>query len=217
MRPSDLLKNSCIENWQAASNHAFCQELAEGTLPLDKMRTYLAQDYSFIDNFVRLAAAAIHNAPTLADRLPLAAFLGIIAGPENTYFQRSFKALNVAQTEQQAPKLLAPTSDFQALMLKAANSGNYGNMVAVLSVAEWIYLSWAQPVVDRADSLPFYFAQWINLHAGEYFESVVEHLRSQLDNAYLAATNEEQAVMSDYFQQAVLLERQFFDACYQEN
>jgi len=214
MRPTEYLKESCSNDWQVAANHVFCQELADGTLSLDKMRTYLAQDYTFIDNFVRLAASAIHHAPTLADRLPLAAFLGVIAGPENTYFQRSFKALDVPLSEQENPKLLQATSDFQALMLKASQSGEYANMVAVLSVAEWVYLSWADNVKGSASDLPFYFQEWIDLHEGEYFESVVEHLRQQLDAAYINATDDKKETIKCYFQQAVLLEKQFFDACY---
>ena len=214
MRPSERLKDSCINNWQAATNHSFCTELATGILPIDKMRTYLAQDYTFIDNFVKLAAAAIHHAPSLADRLPLASFLGIIAGPENTYFERSFELLKVPILEQQNPKLLQPTRDFQALMLKAGQSGEYGNMVAVLCVAEWVYLSWATPVADFDSRLPFYFSQWITLHSGEYFESVVEHLREQLDSAYKQANEQQRLQITGYFEQAVLLERQFFDACY---
>jgi len=221
MRPSEQLKQICIDDWSAATNHAFCLELADGSLPLDKMRLYLAQDYTFIDNFMRLAAAAIHHAPSLPDRLPLAYFLGLIAGPENTYFQRSFEMLHVAQSERVTPELLKPTRDFQALMLKAANSGEYGNMVAVLCVAEWVYLSWAQPVFERTDyaewikTLPFYFGEWVTLHSGDYFESVVEHLRTQLDTVFNNADVDQQQTMQDYFQQAVLLEKQFFDACYQ--
>jgi len=215
MRPSEQLKEHCGEHWQSATEHAFCAELAEGSLPLDKMKRYLAQDYTFIDNFVRLAASAIHYAPSLPDRLPLAHFLGNIAGPENTYFQRSFDMLAMAEAERVSPELLKPTSDFQALMLKAAKSGEYGNMVAVLCVAEWVYLSWAEPVVEAVDSLPFYFGEWITLHSGEYFSSVVEHLRGQLDNAFNAADAAQQQTITAYFNEAVLLEKQFFDACYQ--
>ncbi|PHR72336.1 MAG: TENA/THI-4 family protein [Arcobacter sp.] len=215
MRASTQLKQSCIEDWNSATNHLFTTELSKNTLSLDKMRLYLAQDYTFIDNFVRLASCAIYHAPSLPDRLPLAHFLGIIAGPENTYFQRSFDMLNVPLSQRENPTLLKPSSDFQALMLKAAKSGEYANMIAVLCVAEWIYLSWAKPFAKTGESLPFYFSEWISLHSGEYFESVVEHLRTQLDTAFNDADAKKQETIKDYFKQAVLLEKQFFDACYQ--
>lgn len=215
MRASTQLKQDNLENWTKATNHAFTTELSKNSLCLDKMRLYLVQDYTFIDNFVRLASCAIYSAPSLSDRLPLAHFLGIIAGPENTYFQESFDILKVPKEKIENPILLKPSSDFQALMLKAAKSGEYANMIAVLCVAEWVYLSWAQPFVKDVDSLPFYFKEWIILHSGEYFESVVEHLRTQLDTAFNTADAKKQESIKEYFSQAVLLEKQFFDACYE--
>jgi thiaminase/transcriptional activator TenA len=215
MRPSQMLKNTCDEHWQSATQHLFCKELAEGKLPLEKMRVYLAQDYTFIDNFIRLAASAIHHAPSLSDRIPLAHFLGVIAGPENTYFQRSFEILDISLEQQTKPPLLEPTKKFQELMLRASQSGEYTNMIAVLCVAEWVYLSWAEPVAEYNSTLPFYFSEWIDLHTGTYFSSVVEHLRSQLDSNYPLLSKEQQRTTNRYFQDAVLLEKQFFDACYQ--
>lgn len=216
MRPSESLRQLCIEDWNAAVNHPFCLELAAGTLCLDKMRCYLVQDYTFIDNFVRLAASAIHFAPTLPDRLPLAQFLGVIAGPENTYFQRSFDQLEVPLQQRSSPELLCATAEFQALMLEAAKTENYGAMIAVLCVAEWVYLSWADPLSPPDSQLPFYFSEWISLHSGDYFSSVIEHLRSQLDQAYSASDSGDQAMISRFFSRAVSLERAFFDATYAE-
>ena len=84
MRPTEMLKQSVLADWEAATDHVFCRELADGSLPLDKMRWYLVQDYKFIDQFVRLLATAIAHAPTLADGVPGAQFLGLITSVENT-------------------------------------------------------------------------------------------------------------------------------------
>ncbi len=214
MRSSEILKQSCIDDWNAATNHSFCSELASGKLPEHKMQLYLAQDYTFIDNFVRLAGSAIHHAPSLPDRLPLAQFLGVISGPENTYFQRSFEALNLPVKDRVSPDLLPSTVAFQSLMLEAANSGFYGSMIAVLCVAEWSYLTWATPFAPTPVALPFYFGEWITLHSGDYFESVVEHLRVQLDTAYDSGNDDQKKSISHYFKKAVSLEKSFFDAAY---
>ena len=213
-RPSEILRDASLEDWHHATRHAFCAELADGSLPLAKMRKYLAQDYQFIDNFFRLAASAIHHAPSLADRLPLAQFMGVLAGPENTYFQRSFDALAVEEEERVNPELELPTLAFQQLMLKASQSGDYGSMIAVLCVAEWSYLEWATPFNPPRKDLPFYFSEWIDLHAGDYFESVVGHLRGQLDTAYDEANEVGRAIIGEYFSEAVRLERDFFDMAY---
>lgn len=210
MRPTDQLKQAVAEDWQAATTHAFCRELSDGTLPLDKMRWYLQQDYQFVDGFVRLLASAIAHAPSLADSVPAAQFLAVITGPENTYFLRSLEALETTPSTDPAPV----TRAFQDLMAEAAASGRYENMLAVLVVAEWIYLDWATPENPPSDDLPFWFAEWITLHAGDGFEAVVAYLRDQLDKIWPDLTPKAQAEVTRLFTRAVALERAFFDSAY---
>ena len=211
MRPTEHLKSLCADDWDAATKHDFCDALADGTLDLDKMRSYLVQDYQFVDGFVRLLASMIAHAPTLADSVPAAQFLAVITGPENTYFLRSFEALGVKDIDWQNAPLKQPTKGFQELMAKAVASGKYEEMLVVLVVAEWVYLSWASPFNPPKANTPFYFAEWITLHAGEGFEDVVEYLRGQLDKVWLELNHDQRKNVERVFCKAVQLERAFFD------
>lgn len=213
MRPTDKLRMQSQQVWDAATDHAFCKELADGSLPIEKMKWYLAQDYKFIDRFVRLLATAIAHAPTLADSIPAAQFMAVITGPENTYFLRSFEALNMSQ-EEQDPTTAPSTLAFQNLMHEAQVSGRYEQMLAVLIVAEWSYLTWANRYLEYSADLPFWFSEWIDLHCGDGFESVVEYLRNQLDQVWDDLTGQQKADASDMFGRAVKCERDFFDASY---
>lgn len=213
-RPTERLRAAAEPDWSAAVTHRFVRELAAGTLDRAVMRRYLVQDYQFLDAFVALLGAAIHAAPALPQRLPLGRFLGMVASEENTYFQRSFDALGVPEAERSAPALAAPTAGFQALMREAAASGRYGAMVAVLTVAEWVYLCWAAPLAGR-DPGWFVFREWIELHSGPGFEAWVGFLRDELDRAHAAADAAGRAEIAALFRRAVALERAFFDAAYQ--
>lgn len=210
MRATERLKELNLENWTAATGHAFTEALGDGTLDLDKMRGYLQQDYLFVEEFVRLLAAAISNAPTLADAVPAAQFLAVITGPENTYFQRSLEALDVPEASNHAPE----TTAFLDLVRSARQSGNYAEMLAVLVVAEWSYLSWASPMEDKAEDLPFWFGEWITLHAGAGFQGVVDYLRAQLDAIWPTLSASDQDKARTNFARAVELERAFFDAAW---
>ncbi|WP_108259822.1 TenA family protein [Mangrovicoccus ximenensis] len=213
MRPCEMLAESCRADWDAATDHDFCRALADGSLPRDKMAWYLGQDYLFVEEFVRLLAAAVSHAPSLADGLPGARFLGLIAGPENDYFQRSFEALDMTPAER-APEPSAPAASFRALMARARNSGRYEQMIAVLLVAEWSYLSWGERYVGYDPALPFWFAEWIDLHSGPGFEGVVAWLKGQLDAAWPGLGAAEQEAAAAMFREAVALERAFFDAAF---
>ncbi len=211
MSITETLRDRCRDDWDAATSHAFTDALARGDLDPSKMAAYLQQDYLFLEGFVRLLSAAISAGPSLSDITPSAQFLGLVCGPENTYFQRSFKALDVPS----APSVVAPeTKAFQAHMEAARLSGKYENMMAVLVVAEWVYLSWAAPVEDRADDLPFWFGEWITLHAGDGFEGVVAHFRGQLDKVWSNLDDAAQADATEFFTKTVELERAFFDAAW---
>ena len=152
MSASEKLRSMVADDWNAATTHAFTHALADGTLSHNKMAGYLQQDYLFVEGFVRLLASAVAQAPSLKDAVPGAQFLGLICGPENTYFLRSLEALGVPEAETVAPETLA----FQQLMDDARRSGRYEIMLAVLVVAEWIYLEWATPFEDQAAELPFW-------------------------------------------------------------
>ena len=213
MRPTEQLCAGCLDDWQAATDHAFCRELAQGTLPVHKMKWYLAQDYQFIESFVRLLASAIAHAPRLEDSIPAAQFLALVTGPENTYFQRSFVALEMTPEEQAAPA--APeTLAFLQLMDSARYSGRYEQMMAVLVAAEWTYLTWAERYTGYGADLPFWFAEWIDLHSGPGFSGVVEYLRGQLDQIWPQLDADQQQQATVCFETAMRLERAFFDAAY---
>lgn len=208
MSATHHLQSLVAKDWHAATHHPFTNALADGTLSRAKMAGYLQQDYQFIEGFVRLLASAVAHAPSLADAVPGARFLGQICGPENTYFLRSLQALDVSQTAPPAPQ----TTAFQHLMDQARHSGRYEIMLSVLVVAEWIYLDWAAPFEDHADDLPFWLGEWISLHSGKDFSQVVAYLRDQLDRFWETLDNDARAQVTATFTKAVRLERAFFDA-----
>lgn len=210
MSATEFLKSQALENWQAATTHGFTNALADGSLAREKMAGYLQQDYLFVDGFVRLLASAVAHAPTLADAVPSAQFLGLICDSENTYFLRSLDALGVPQ----AGEATEQTGALQNLMETARLSGKYQNMLAVLVVAEWSYLEWASPFQDRVAHLPFWLGEWITLHSGPGFSGVVAHLRGQLDAVWDTLDDVEKSEVSEIFIKAVALERAFFDAAW---
>jgi thiaminase/transcriptional activator TenA len=210
---SERLRADNIENWNAAINHRFVGEIFRGAVPSQVMRRYLVQDYQFIDRFVALLGAAIASADLFPSRIRFAQFAAMITSDENTYFQRSFNALGVPESERTAPHLADVTRQFQALMAEAAASRSYANALAVLTVAEGIYLEWA----DQGYPLPadFIHAEWITLHNSPGFREFVLWLRSELDRIHDFLNDAERHVATGYFRRAVELERAFFDYIYE--
>ena len=195
---AEELRQTCISDWNACVKHRFVNEIFDGSLSDAVLRKYLVQDYQFINRFVALLGAAI-------------------ASDENTYFLRSFDALGVPAEHRLAPELTPQTQAFQQLMHEAAQSLNYANCIAVLAVAEGLYLDWADQPAKKHLLLParFEHVEWITLHANDFFRGFVRWLRSELDRVGPMLDAEQKAQVTRYFQQAVQLERQFFDHVYE--
>jgi thiaminase/transcriptional activator TenA len=216
-RPTDWLRDAAEPDWSAATGHAFARACNEGRVPPAVMRRYLVQDYQFIGAFTALLGRAIHTAPDLAARLPLGRFMGLLCSEENTYFVRSFDALGVPDPLRLDPPLSAAARGFRALMERVADSPDHADQLAVLCVAEWVYLTWALPARDTRPAEPFWCAEWVDLHASPYFEGFVEGLRAALDREVMALDEAGRARVRALFVEAARLERAFFDSAYDES
>lgn len=208
-RFTDTLKAVAREDWEAIVRHRFVDELLSGTIDDAVMSRYLVQDHRFLDSFLMLLGAAQACADTFEARLRLARFGGMIAGEENTYFERCFSTLGVSERHRQDVADSAPTAGFKAIMREAAGTRSYAAALAVLCVAEWSYLEWAMRAEGRLPDR-FVHAEWITLHDNEAFREFVAFLRNELDRVGPA----EAATAADFFHRAVGLERAFFDAAF---
>lgn len=209
---AEELKHECINDWDAAVNHPFVDQLLSGSLSDDDLRRYLVQDYQFCDAFTALLGQAVASAPSLPSRLVFARVLGAFASDENSYFQDCFNELDVPEADRSAPALGIVTRDFDALMRSALATRSYPDVLAVLLVAEWLYGDWAARAGDPASwpAAPKH-SEWIRLHNNPEYNAWVTWLCDEF-NAVEPVSPEDRSRVAKTFAVAVRLERAFFDA-----
>lgn len=205
----ETLRRECAAQWSAAVGHRFVRELCDGSIADAAMARYLVQDHRFLDAFLTLLGAAIASADRFESRLRFGRFAGMISGEENDYFLRAFAALGISEAERVAIPDSAPMAGFQALMREAAATRSYPAVLAVLNVAEGLYLGWA---MRAPKPLPknFVHAEWITLHDNPFFRDFVGFLRDELDRVGTQAADQAR----DFFRRAVTLELAFFEDAY---
>ena len=107
-------------------------------------------------------------------------------------------------------------------MRETAHSSDLASMHLVLAVAEWSYQDWGErilPLLDNKIDVPFRCREWVELHSGPYFGSVVAYLRKMLNDeaTRLSATSDSDAVLeraAAAFAKALQLELNFFEQAY---
>lgn len=203
------LRSDNAAGWDACVRHRYVDELLAGTISNEVMGRYLVQDHRFIDAFVTLVGAAVASADRFESRLRLGRFLGMVCSDENDYFLRSFAALGIGEERHSIPDS-ASTAGFKSLMKEAAASRSYAAIMAVLNVAEGLYLDWAQRL-DGPMPQNFIHAEWIQLHDNPFFVDFVSFLKGELDRV----GPQDEAMARDFFKRAVDLELAFFNAAYE--
>ncbi len=207
-RFTETLRQASQPAWSQSVGHCFVRELLDGSVSDAVMVRYLVQDHRFIDSFLTLLGGALASADSFEARIRFGRFIGMVSGEENTYFLRAFEALGVSEQNRTAPPDSKATAGFKALMREAAATRSYAAL-SVLTVAEWLYLDWAQ---QASQPLPanFVHAEWITLHDNPDFRDFVGFLRSELDRVGPS----EAETSRDFFLRAVALEKAFFDSAY---
>lgn len=213
MSTSERLRAENAATWEAATGHRFVDEIWRGAVPTPVLRTYLVQDNQFLDAFVAMLGAAVASADRAAPRMVLARQLGVLAGPENDFFDRALDALDVPAPDRTSPALLEPTTGFRELMRTASRGSDYPTCLTVLLVAEWLYLDWATRPGATPPDEPIQ-REWIELHRGPEFERWVAFVRAEFDRVTAGAQAGRQTALAATFAQAVDLELAFFDAAY---
>jgi thiaminase/transcriptional activator TenA len=213
-RFTEKLKASSGEQWNRVVTHRFTKELAAGTIDREVLKKYLVQDHRFLDDFVVLLASIVANARSLSDRIPACQFLALITAKENTYFERCFESMNCSSEERKTIPDAACTTGFCNLMRQVAQNGTLGEMLSVIVVCEWTYMSWADLVKDLTVREDFTTYEWVDLHSGPEFEGVVSYLRQLLDTEGNMIDDAEKEKCKARFLQAMQLEEDFFDFAY---
>ena len=97
---SSFLWRQASPIWEAVAEHPFLSELQDGTLPIEKFRYYILQDYLYLGAFGRAAAAALSQAPDTDSALRL---LKRVTTPvERPLHGTLFDALGVTEEEAEA-------------------------------------------------------------------------------------------------------------------
>src|SRR5882762_11152319 len=118
--------------WDRELKHPFVRGLGDGTLPIDRFRFYLAQDYVFLTEYCRVFALAAAKAPDLQT---IGVFTRLLDETLNTEMQlhRDYcQRLGIAKSDLEATAPAPITHAYTRHLLTVAYSGSIADIVAAV-------------------------------------------------------------------------------------
>jgi thiaminase/transcriptional activator TenA len=156
------LRHQHHDLWHRMVTHPFVVEMGDGTLPVEKFRTYFLQDYVFVHDLVAMT------------------FLN----PENDLFVRAFSELGVSAEAYAAASASPVTQAFGDFLVRTGLEGSFEDIVTALYVTEGTYLDWGTRLLE-AGKRPSnaVYREWIDIHGPQVLGAFVAWLGQHLDSA----------------------------------
>ncbi|MCE2463663.1 MAG: thiaminase II [Dehalococcoidia bacterium] len=208
---SQILRVETDDIWKKVFENPFLRELQQGTLPLEKFRYYLAQDYLYLEGFGRAVALALAKAPDSRNMELLSR--RVFTPVERPLHQKlmSLVDLTVEDVESIGP---SPTNlAYINHMIRTAALGGLGQTAAALLPCPWSYHEIGS-VLKPMDH-PVY-GQWVAPYTEGMLEQSTRAWRGFLDQEAAGANPRERAAMRDAFITSSRYEYLFWDMAYKQ-
>ena len=206
---SALLRAESDTLWQRIFANRFLKELQHGTLPLEKFRYYLAQDYLYLEAFARAVALALAKAP---DSRNLELLSRRITTPVERRLHQKLMSQVGLSTEDAEDFGYAPTNlAYANHIIKTSALGGLGQAAAALLPCPWSYHEIG--ALLRPVEHPVY-SQWVSPYAEGLLEESACAWRTLLDREAEQASPRERQAMRQAFLTSSRYEYLFWEMAY---
>lgn len=209
---SETLRREAEPLWKAIHAHPFVRGIGDGTLPIERFRFYMCQDYFFLIEYSRVIALAAAKAPRLDEMGRFADLLNATLNTEMDLHRGFAAKFGIPNEELEATRPAPACRAYTNYLLEAAYSGTFGEAAAAMLPCQWDYALIGQELAARGapKGAPLY-AEWIGMYASEEFGRLAAWLREILDRAAAEAGPAERERMRAHFLAGTRYEYLFWD------
>jgi len=212
---SDDLRSGAADIWAKEQTHPFVKGIGDGSLPLEKFRHYMRQDYVFLIDFCRVISLAVTKTPNVDDMGWFARLLHETLNTEMALHVSFCGDFGVSEEELRTTVASPTTRAYTRHMLQTAFAGSAVDIAAVILPCSWGYCEIGQDLKRQGspENAPLY-GRWIETYASQEFAELAEWLRGYIDRTAAECSPVEQARMEQAFLISSRYEYMFWDAAY---
>lgn len=206
---SEQLKAEAHPIWRRIFSHPFLKEIKDGTLPLEKFRYYLTQDYLYLEGFARTVALALAKAPDARTLEELSR--RVLTPVERPLHHQLLDTAGVSLDDIYEVGRSPTNTAYVNHMLTTAAQYGLGPTAAALLPCPWTYHELKDEIGPSEHLL---YRQWTGFYVAGFLQDSVNAWREFVDAAAAQAGPRELAVMREAFLTSSRYEYMFWDMAY---
>jgi thiaminase (transcriptional activator TenA) len=169
--------------WEAQHAHPFVRGIGDGSLPEDRFRFYVRQDYLFLIDYGRLLALAAARAPRLEWMRRLAGLAQAVLEREMDLHRDLAARWGVSAETLESERAAPATAAYCDFLLRTAALGDFAELVAALLPCMWSYAEIGRRLADAGAPDHRGYAEWIATYADDEFAELAAWCREVTDAA----------------------------------
>ena len=182
MNFTEHLRKTVDPIWQKNHTHPFVKGIGDGTLPLEKYRYYMCQDYVYLIEYSKLFAIGCIKSNTLETMAKFAWVLSGTLNGEMDMHRKNAGQIGIPVIELERTKLAPTALSYVSYMLKIAHEGTLVELTAALLPCMWSYMELGKALKGSpGGSSHKIYGDWINMYNSEEFFELTGWLIDLMD------------------------------------
>lgn len=216
MTVSQRLREAARPVWDRCLSHPFVTGVGCGTLPVEKFRYFLLQDYLYLFDYARVFALGVVKARDPALMRVFAQNVESVLNGEMDLHRAYMKRLGISEEQVLAAKPALDNLSYTHYMLSTADRGGPREITAAILACSWSYAEIGQTLakIPGAAEHPFY-GEWIQGYAAEDYQSVNRALIALTDRLAAGAEEAELQHLEEIFVNCSRYELAFWDMAWE--
>jgi thiaminase (transcriptional activator TenA) len=212
-RTRDLLWADIAGIYRGICEHPFVTGLTDGSLGHNRFRYYIVQDAHYLRGYARALAMCAAKAPGDVELAMFAEHAGAAITAERALHAELLRGLGLGSGEAAALPVTPATQAYVSYLLAVTHSGSYAEAIAAVLPCYWIYARVGEHLLADGSPDPLY-QLWIDMYAGEEFQSVVDAVLEAADRIGAQVSEGELGLMRRHCHTTARYEWMFWDAAY---
>ncbi|MGL5507561.1 MAG: thiaminase II [Paraclostridium sp.] len=218
MKFTDYLFEEVKDIWEAYLNHPFIKEIGEGTLPREKFKNYLIQDYLYLKEFSKVFAMGMIKSNTVKE---MKFFHNAAKGSledETAIHIDYMNKLGVPPLVAEKCEYEMINSSYVSYMQATSLTGGIKEIVMTTLPCNWSYNYIGHYLYDNyKDNLQDnYYKEWIEMYADISFDKSLKEWMEYTNDLCRDISEEERKKLREIFIKSSLHEMEFWNMAYEE-
>ncbi len=213
---TDELRQYAAPIWEADLKHPFVRGMADGTLPTEKFKFYLIQDYLFLLDYSRVFAYGTIKAHDEATMALFAKLLNETLNTEMDLHRGYCEKFGISPAEMETAPVAPTTHAYTRHILHIAQVGTLADVIAGVLPCQWGYAEIGTTLAEQGGSPEPLYQEWIDMYASPEFLALGEWLRNLLNDITTESSSAEKERLQKNFLLSSRYEYLFWEMAWTE-